>query len=106
MDFAKKYLKWISTAFVLTGILLTNLNNYPMNIFIHGLGAIGWTFAGYINNDRALMVNFGIQIPLFALGYVKVFFKMSETLVYILYGLAIGFAIYLADKYIFKIFIQ
>ncbi len=74
MGFAKKYLKWISTAFVLTGILLTNLNNYPMNIFIHGLGAIGWTFAGYINNDRALMVNFGIQIPLFALGYVKVFF--------------------------------
>ena len=74
MDFAKKYLKWISTAFVLTGILLTNLNNYPMNIVIHGLGAIGWTFAGYINNDRALMVNFGIQIPLFALGYAKVFF--------------------------------
>ncbi len=26
MNFAKKYLKWISTAFVLTGILLTNLN--------------------------------------------------------------------------------
>ena len=31
---------------------------------------------------------------------------MSETLVYILYGLAIGFAIYLADKYIFHFFIQ
>jgi len=30
---------------------------------------------------------------------------MSETLVYILYGFAIGFAIYLADKYIFKFFI-
>ena len=74
MDFAKKYLKWISTAFVLTGILLTNLNNYPLNIFIHGIGAMGWTFAGYINKDRALMVNFGIQIPLFALGYVNVFF--------------------------------
>ena len=72
MDFAKKYLKWISTGFVLTGILLTNLNNCPMNIFIHGLGAIGWTFAGYINNDRALMVNFGIQIPLFLLGFAKV----------------------------------
>jgi hypothetical protein len=69
----QKYLKWISTGFVLTGILLTNLNNYPLNIFIHGLGAIGWTFAGYFN-DRALMVNFGTQIPLFALGYVKVFF--------------------------------
>jgi len=74
MDFAKKYLKWISTAFVLSGILLTNLNIYPLNIFLHGMGALGWTFAGYVNKDKALMVNFGIQIPLFALGYIKLFF--------------------------------
>ena len=36
--FIKKYLKWISTALVLTGILLTNLNIYPINIYFHGLG--------------------------------------------------------------------
>ena len=74
MDFFKKYLKWISTSFVLSGILLTNLNYYPLNIFLHGMGALGWTLAGYLNQDRALMVNFGIQIPLFALGYIKLFF--------------------------------
>ena len=74
MDFFKKYLEWISTAFVLSGILLTNLNYYPLNIFLHGMGALGWTLAGYLNQDRALMVNFGIQIPLFALGYIKLFF--------------------------------
>jgi len=74
MDFLKKYLKWISTAFVLSGILLTNLNIYPLNIFLHGMGALGWTFAGYVNKDKALMVNFGIQIPIFALGYIKLFF--------------------------------
>ena len=49
MDFLKKYLKWISTAFVLSGIFLTNLNIYPLNIFLHGMGALGWTFAGYVN---------------------------------------------------------
>jgi len=38
------------------------------------MGAAGWTFAGYVNKDKALMVNFGIQIPLFALGYIKLFF--------------------------------
>jgi hypothetical protein len=38
------------------------------------MGALGWTLAGYLNQDRALMVNFGIQIPLFALGYIKLFF--------------------------------
>jgi uncharacterized membrane protein YbaN (DUF454 family) len=31
--FIKKYLKWISTALVLIGILLTNLNYYPFNIY-------------------------------------------------------------------------
>ncbi|MCX7337612.1 MAG: hypothetical protein NTY78_05610 [Pelagibacterales bacterium] len=74
MNFIKKYLKWVSTAFVLSGIFLTNLNIYPLNIFLHGMGAAGWTFAGYVNKDKALMVNFGIQIPIFALGYAKLFF--------------------------------
>jgi hypothetical protein len=74
MNFAKKYLKWISTAFVLTGILLTNLNIYPLNIFSHGIGVVGWTCAGIINKDKAIVTNFGLQIPLFVLGYIKLFF--------------------------------
>ncbi len=74
MNFIKQYLKWISTFFVLTGILLTNLNIYPLNIFSHGLGVLGWTCAGIINKDKAIMTNFGLQIPLFALGYIKLFF--------------------------------
>ena len=50
-------------------LLFTNLNNYPLNIFIHGLGAIGWSIAGLITKDKALMTNFGLQIPLFVIGY-------------------------------------
>ena len=64
-------LKWGGTALVLTGILLTNLNIYPLNIMVHGAGSFGWAMAGYISKDRALMVNFGMQLPLFALGYMK-----------------------------------
>ena len=36
MSFVKKYLKWFSTFLVLTGILLTNLNMYPINIMFVG----------------------------------------------------------------------
>tara|TARA_Y100000389_G_scaffold118995_1_gene116174 strand:+ start:356 stop:571 length:216 start_codon:yes stop_codon:yes gene_type:complete len=64
-------IKWISTFLVLAGILLTNLNLYPFNIFIHGFGAVGWTFAGYMSSDRAIITNFGLQIPIFLLGYVN-----------------------------------
>lgn len=64
-------IKWMSTFLVLAGMLLTNLNLYPFNIFIHGLGAVGWTFAGYMSSDRAIMTNFGLQIPIFLVGYVN-----------------------------------
>ena len=64
-------IKWTSTFLILTGILLTNLNLYPFNIFIHGLGAVGWTFAGYMSSDKAIMINFGLQIPIFLVGYTN-----------------------------------
>ena len=69
--FLKKYLKWISTFLVLTGILLTNLNFYPINLFFHGLGVIGWTIAGFILKDKAIITNFGLQIPLFIIGFTN-----------------------------------
>ena len=72
--FIKKYLKWISTFFVLTGILLTNLNIYPLNIFLHGTGVFGWTISGFILKEKAIITNFALQIPLFVIGYFKLFF--------------------------------
>ena len=68
-----KQLKWISTVLILIGIMLTNLNFYPLNIFSHGLGAIGWSIVGYMSKDKALMTNFGLQLPLFLIGYYKYF---------------------------------
>ena len=72
--FSKKYVKWISTTLVLIGILLTNLDIYPINIYFHGLGVIGWTIAGFISNDKAILTNFGLQVPLFLIGIYKVLF--------------------------------
>ena len=60
----KNYIKWISTFLVLVGILLTNLNIYPLNIYFHGLGVVGWTIAGFVSKDKAILTNFGLQIPL------------------------------------------
>ena len=72
--FIKEYLKWISTALVLIGILLTNLNIYLINIYFHGLGVVGWSIAGFISKDKAILTNFGLQIPLFLIGIYKVIF--------------------------------
>ena len=61
-------LKWSSTFLVLVGILLTNFNMYPINIFFHGLGVVGWTVCGFLSKDKAIMTNFGLQIPIFCFG--------------------------------------
>ena len=55
--FIKKYLKWISTFLVITGILSTNLNIYPINIYFHGLCIIGWTIAGILLEDKTILTN-------------------------------------------------
>ncbi len=68
-----KLFKWIGTGLVLSGILLTNLNIYPANIVIHGLGATSWTAAGYFAKDKAIMTNFSLQLPLFFIGLVNAF---------------------------------
>lgn len=68
-----KMFKWIGTVLVLIGILLTNLNIYPVNIFTHGLGALSWTVAGYLAKDKAILTNFSLQLPLFLVGLINAF---------------------------------
>ena len=66
-------IKWIGTFFVLAGILLTNINIYPINIFTHGLGVIFWTIYGFFSKDNAVLTNFGFQIPIFGFGIINYF---------------------------------
>ncbi len=71
-------LKWVSTFLVLIGIIFTNLNIFPLNIFIHGLGVIGWTISGFLIKDRAVITNFGLQIPIFIFGIINFILTDSE----------------------------
>ena len=66
-------LKWGSTFLVLTGILIAQFNLYPLYIFIHSIGELGWMMSGYLMQDKAVMTNFGLQLPIFAIGYMNYF---------------------------------
>tara|TARA_Y100000768_G_scaffold8384_1_gene5808 strand:+ start:880 stop:1101 length:222 start_codon:yes stop_codon:yes gene_type:complete len=68
-------LKWGSTFLVLSGILVAQFNIYPLYIFIHSVGALGWMMSGYLMEDKAVMTNFGLQLPIFAIGYMNYFFS-------------------------------
>ena len=66
-------LKWGSTFLVLTGILIAQFNLYPLYIFVHSIGALGWMMSGYLMQDKAVMTNFGLQLPIFTIGYMNYF---------------------------------
>ncbi len=67
LDTAQK-LKWVSTVFILSGIALTSFNIYPLNLVVHCIGCMGWAMVGFMSADKAMMTNFGVQIPIFAMG--------------------------------------
>ena len=67
-------LKWLGTAFILSGILMTNLNIYPLNIFLHGAGVVFWSTAGYIAYEKQVWSIFGVGFELFAICLYKFLF--------------------------------
>ena len=66
-------LKWLSSISVLIGVLCTNLNIYPYNIYFQSLGAVSWVIISLYINDRSLLLNFLPQLLLFAIGYYLIF---------------------------------
>ena len=57
----------------LSGILIAQFNLYPLYIFVHSIGALGWMMSGYLMQDKAVMTNFGLQLPIFVIGYMNYF---------------------------------
>jgi len=50
------YIKWISSIILMVGILLTSNNIYPINLYFHFVGIMGWMIVGMLWNDRSLIV--------------------------------------------------
>ncbi len=69
------FLKGFASFCILTGVLCTNLNIYPFNIYFQSVGAAVWVFLSYQINDKSMMLNFAPQIPLFVVGYLVIFFN-------------------------------
>ena len=50
------WLKWISTAVLIAGAMLTTLDITPMNKWLSFAGNAGWMFVGYIWKEWSLFI--------------------------------------------------
>ena len=62
------YVKWSSSIVIIVGMILSSLNVYPINLFVHTVGVAGWLWVGFLWHDRALILLNGIAIAVFVLG--------------------------------------
>ena len=67
------YIKWAASMVLLVGMLLTSNNIYPLNIFVHMLGLIGWLIVSIMWNDRALIIINAVGIAIMANGLIGYF---------------------------------
>ena len=53
---ASFWIEWISTAVLITGVLLTSLNVYPLNLVFNFAGNLGWFVIGFLWRKYSLIV--------------------------------------------------
>lgn len=61
-------IKWAGTILCLLGILFTSYDIYPINIFLGFVGSALWTYAGFLQKDKPLIIVEGVAVALYFSG--------------------------------------
>jgi len=69
------YLKWVASVLLVAGVILTSNNIFPLNLFFHAGGMLGWLIVSIIWNDRALLVVNAVSLALLINGLVSYYVK-------------------------------
>lgn len=48
--------KWVSSIVIIAGMTATSSNIYPLNMYLHLIGILGWLGVSVVWNDRSLIV--------------------------------------------------
>ena len=66
------YVKWGSSITLLVAMTLTAQNIFPVNLYLHILGTIGWLVVSMAWNDSALIVVNAVALSIFANGILAI----------------------------------
>ena len=78
MNFHNKNLimftKWVSSLVIITGMALTAGNIYPLNMYMHLAGIVGWLVVALAWHDRSLIMLNGVAAFIFINGIIASLF--------------------------------
>lgn len=67
------FIEWISTIILISGVALTSLNVYPINIYVNVIGNVLWLLIALHWNKMSLIIIQSFVLFLYVVGVVKVF---------------------------------
>ena len=65
------YIKWVSSVIIIVGMIMSSVNFFPYNLFIHFIGVSRWFVVGLLWNDRSLILLNGIAMVIFSIGIMN-----------------------------------
>ena len=66
--------KWVSSLVLIAGMALTADNFYPLNMYMHLTGIIGWLVVALAWHDRSLIMLNGVAAFIFINGIIASLF--------------------------------
>ena len=66
-----KFLKWVSTLGVISSMLLTAYNVYPLNLYVALPATIGWIYISIQWKDNALITMNSVALFIYILGVIN-----------------------------------
>ena len=63
--------KWVSSLLIIAGMALTVSNIYPLNMYMHLAGLIGWLVVSLAWHDRSLIMVNAVAACIFLNGIIS-----------------------------------
>lgn len=65
------WLKWIATALLIAGAILTSADIRPWNIWAFNLGNVCWIIVGFMWREWSLVILNSVLTGIYAIGLIK-----------------------------------
>ena len=64
-------IEWSVTVILITGVILTSLDIYPVNLYVLAIGNFGWIYLGYVWRKWSLFIVQTIITTIYIVGILK-----------------------------------
>jgi hypothetical protein len=68
-------IKWIGSLFIITSMILTASNIYPLNLYLALPGTLAWIYVSFMWKDKSLICMNTVALTIYCMGIINFIHK-------------------------------